>query len=1041
MSTQSYKIPGSSPGYLNRTCPNIHPNLHTLSSNAQARGHSKIYACQNFHAYLSAGRVIKTAQSNTGPFHAPFMLRTLFKRNMSINPLQQKWPAQKVRQTFLEYFQNKQHTFVPSSSVVPFDDPTLLFANAGMNQYKPIFLGTVDPSSDFSTLKRAVNSQKCIRAGGKHNDLEDVGRDSYHHTFFEMLGNWSFGDYFKQETIVWSWELLTAVYGLPADRLYVTYFGGDEKLGLPADLEAKQMWLDAGVAEDHILPGSAEDNFWEMGDQGPCGPCSEIHFDRIGGRNAAHLVNQDDPDVLEIWNNVFMQFNREADGSLRPLPAKHIDTGMGFERLVSILQDVRSNYDTDCFQPLFARIQEITGARAYTGHFGAEDVDGIDTAYRVLADHVRTLTFAIADGGVPNNEGRGYVLRRILRRGARYARKYMGYPIGKFFSQLVPTLVEQVQDIFPEVAKNTAEIFEILDDEEASFAKALDRGEKLFEQYAATAVASASKTLAGKDVWRLYDTYGFPVDLTRLMAEEAGLEIDEAAFEKARLESLEASKKGGKNSKGGELVKLDVHALAELESNTAVPKTDDSSKYVATSTDATIVALYNGKEFVSEISGDAQFGVLLNKTPFYAEQGGQEYDTGKIVIDGASQFEVANVQVYAGYVLHTGSLTEGSLKVGDAVIAEFDLERRLSIKNNHTGTHVLNYALRAVLGNAVDQRGSLVSQEKLRFDFTHKAGLAVSEVEKIEAISNEYITKNLGVFSKDVALEVAKGITGLRAVFGETYPDPVRVVSVGVPVEDLLANPANAEWNNYSIEFCGGTHVGKTGEIKHMVLIEENGIAKGIRRIVAVSGKEAAEVQRIAAAFDASLDAVSKMVFGEAKQTAVKELGVQLNQLSISILDKNQLKTKFAAVDKSIKDEVKAIQKAESKLTLDTVKNHFTVEGTVPEYLVAHIPISANAKALTEAINLMKKDNKEKSIYLFAGDKATGGKVAHGCYISDAAIAKGVDASKVAQFAAGFIGGRAGGKGNVVQGMGENVAGIDEAVAEVEKLLSQKLTI
>ena len=386
----------------------------------------------------------------------------------------QKWTAQNVRNTFLDYFKSKEHTFVPSSPVVPFDDPTLLFANAGMNQYKPIFLGTVDPSSDFYTLKRAYNSQKCVRAGGKHNDLEDVGKDSYHHTFFEMLGNWSFGDYFKKEAIHYAWELLTVVYGIPADRLYVTYFEGDAKQGLEPDSEAQDLWRKVGVPEDHILPGNAKDNFWEMGDQGPCGPCSEIHYDRIGGRNASSLVNMDDPDVLEVWNLVFIQFNRESDGSLKSLPAKHIDTGMGFERLVSVLQDVRSNYDTDVFQPLFKRIQEITNARDYTGKFGAEDKDNIDTAYRVLADHVRTLTFALADGGVPNNEGRGYVLRRILRRGARYARKYMNYPIGDFFSKLAPTLIEQVKDIFPEVAKDPAFLFEILDEEEASFAKTLD---------------------------------------------------------------------------------------------------------------------------------------------------------------------------------------------------------------------------------------------------------------------------------------------------------------------------------------------------------------------------------------------------------------------------------------------------------------------------------------------------------------------------------------------------------------------------------------
>lgn len=949
----------------------------------------------------------------------------------------EQWTAENVRNTFLDYFQAKEHKFVASSPVVPFDDPTLLFTNAGMNQYKPIFLGTVDPSSDFYTLKRAHNSQKCIRAGGKHNDLEDVGKDSYHHTFFEMLGNWSFGDYFKKEAIEMCWELLTQVYGIPSDRLYVTYFEGDAKQGLEPDNEARELWKSVGVADDHILPGNAKDNFWEMGEQGPCGPCSEVHYDRIGGRNAAHLVNVDDPDVLEVWNLVFMQFNREQDRSLKSLPAKHIDTGMGFERLVSVLQNVRSNYDTDVFQPLFVKIQEIANVRPYTGKFGAEDVDGIDTAYRVLADHVRTLMFALSDGGVPNNEGRGYVLRRILRRGARYARKYMNYPIGNFFSRLAPTLIEQVKIIFPEITKDPSYLFEILDEEEASFSKTLDRGEKLFEKYAEAALKTESRTLDGMQVWRLYDTYGFPVDLTELMAEEQGLKIDGPGFEKAKQESYEASKRGGKKD-SSDLLKLNVHTLSQLNEE-KVAKTDDSFKYGNANVECSILKLFDGENFVNEISeAGKKFGIILDKTCFYAEQGGQEYDTGKIVIDDVAEFNVENVQLYNGFVFHTGTLVEGKLSVSDKPIASFDELRRFPIRNNHTGTHILNLALRETIGNEVDQKGSLVAPEKLRFDFSHKKALSLNELRKVEEICNKQIKENLQVYYKEVPLDLAKSISAVRAVFGETYPDPVRVVSVGKDVDELLKNPSSEEWMNYSIEFCGGTHVSKTGDIKFFVILEESGIAKGIRRIVAVSGSEAFEAERIASEYESDLDATANLSFSPLKEKKLKDLGVQLGQLSISVIRKSELKEKFTKIEKVVKDEVKSRAKLESKQVLDAVKEHFAAnENSL--YFAKFISIPANAKAITEAINHIKSSAKGKSIYLLNGNDPKG-KVAHGCYISDEALAKGIDGATLARKVSSIIGGKAGGKGNVFQGMGDKQIAVDQAIAEIETALKEKLT-
>ncbi|KAH0446022.1 hypothetical protein IEQ34_025145 [Dendrobium chrysotoxum] len=738
----------------------------------------------------------------------------------------------------MKFFQDREHTFVPSSSCIPYEDPTLLFANAGMNQYKSIFLGLATADSPLGQLRRAVNSQKCIRAGGKHNDLDDVGKDTYHHTFFEMLGNWSFGDYFKKEAIQMSWDLLTKVYGLPADRLYVTYFEGDPKNGLEPDTEARDFWRAVGVADDHLLTGDAKDNFWEMGATGPCGPCSEIHYDRIGGRNAAHLVNQDDPDVLEIWNNVFMAYNREPDASLRPLPAKHIDTGMGFERLVSVLQDKRSNYDTDVFQPLFAKIQQLTNARPYAGKLGKEDVDGIDTAYRVVADHVRTLAFAMSDGGVPDRDGRGYVLRRILRRGTRYVRKYFQVPIGHFFSDLLPTLVEQLGDFFPELTKKVEEIKQILDEEEASFARTLDRGEKLFEQYAAKAKSESKKELDGTDIWRLYDTFGFPVDLTHIMAEEQGLTVNEADFEKARLASYEASKAQNKKE-GSALPKLDVHDLGHLEKELKLPKTNDEAKYGTEHVKAKLLAIYqNGAFFQSSdsqnVDASKPVGLILDQTCFYAESGGQVGDTGSVVIDGQAEFAVEDTQVFSGYVLHAGFFKYGSLRVGDEVVAAYDEARRWPIRNNHTGTHILNFALREVLGDHIDQRGSLVAPTKLRFDFSNKAGVAVGDMDKIEKICNGWVSKNVPVYAKDMTLEQAQNIPGVRAVFGEKYPDPVRVVTLEYSVDEIQRDIENPRWRTTSVEFCGGTHVKLTGDIKAIAILEEGGIAKGIRRITAV---------------------------------------------------------------------------------------------------------------------------------------------------------------------------------------------------------------
>ncbi|KAI0758318.1 tRNA synthetases class II (A)-domain-containing protein [Irpex lacteus] len=946
------------------------------------------------------------------------------------------WTAAKVREDFFAYFRSKNHTYVPSSSTIPYEDPTLLFANAGMNQYKAIFLGTVDPHSDLAKLKRAFNSQKCIRAGGKHNDLEDVGKDSYHHTFFEMLGNWSFGDYFKKEAIQYSWEVLTEVFKLPKDRLYVTYFEGDPKNGLEPDTEARQYWLDQGVAEDHILPGNAKDNFWEMGATGPCGPCSEVHYDRIGGRNAAHLVNQDDPDVLEIWNNVFMQFNREEDGSLRPLPSKHVDTGMGFERLVSVVQNKRSNYDTDVFTPIFARIQELTGIRPYAGKFGNEDADGIDTAYRVIADHVRTLTFALSDGGVPNNVGRGYVLRRILRRGARYARKKLGVPIGSFFSSLVPVVIEQMGDVFPELTKRVDEVKEILDEEEESFSRTLDRGEKLFDQYVSRAQQQGEKKLSGKDVWRLYDTYGFPVDLTRLMADELGLTIDEAEFEQAQADSKEASKAQKKANK--ETVKLDVHDIAALEKNPDVPKTDDSAKFSLGTTQSKVVAVYHNRSFLQstqDISKDALFGLLLDKTPFYAESGGQEHDTGSIVIDGVAEFEVSDVQVFNGYVLHIGQLKYGSLSVGDEVVSSYDELRRWPLRNNHTATHILNFGLREVLGDHIDQKGSLVAPTKLRFDFSHKSQISTGELTKIEEISQDWIKRNVKVYSKELTLKAAQHIPGLRAVFGESYPDPVRVVALEYDVDEIAKDLENPKWRKTSVEFCGGTHVNKTGDIKDFVITEESGIAKGIRRIVAVTGHEAAEVRRVADGLKARLDHLDA-IDGKEKDAGLKTYQVELNQADISLIHKTQLLDRLTTIRKTFDKQRKDKENAANKAAVDSIVSYFKEQPNSQAFFANIADAAGNAKILQSVV--MQGRKLGKSVYVFSVDSEQG-KVAHVNFVANDAKAKGLDGREWANAVSAILGGKAGGKQDGAQGVGIHADKVEEALKAAQAIYAEKL--
>lgn len=932
------------------------------------------------------------------------------------------WTAARVRQTFLAYFRDAcGHTFVPSSSTIPHDDPTLLFANSGMTQFKPIFQGVIDPAAPMAKLKRAANSQKCIRAGGKHNDLEDVGKDVYHHTFFEMLGNWSFGDYFKKEAISMAWELLTVVYGLPKERLYVTYFGGDERYNLPADLEARELWIEVGVEASRVLPFGMKENFWEMGESGPCGPCSEIHFDRIGGgRDASALVNQDDPDVLEIWNLVFMQFNREKDGSLRPLPNKHVDTGMGFERVLSVLQNKRSNYDTDVFMPIFAEIERRSGCRPYTGRVGrSEDVDGIDMAYRVIADHIRTLTFAISDGGFPSNEGRGYVLRRILRRAVRYAHEKLKAPAG-FFAGLVDIVVERFGEAFPELLQSPSTVKEILLEEEVQFRKTLERGIVQFGRFAKVATAS-NGILSGADVWRLYDTYGFPVDLTRLMAEEANLKVDEDGFILAQTQAKELSRAGRMNGADDPLgrIVIDVHMLNELEKVHHLSVTDDAPKYTDSVMEANVLGLLVNNALVGEATeAEHYFGLLLDRTNFYAEAGGQIYDEGSIVkVEGDTEFMVEAVQAFGGYVLHIGYLKYGRLRVGDRVVAAYDELRRRPLRHNHTATHLLNHAIGRVMADQrPDQKGSLVAPDRLRFDFNSTKAPTLEQIGQIESIVNEFIAAGHVVSTKLLPLAEAMTLPGLRAVFGETYPDPVRVVCVGANLDDVVANPVDERWSRISVELCGGTHVARSSDIKSFVIISEAAIAKGIRRIVAVTGDEASKAQfweRELAARIAELKAVSdpQAVVSAAHDEAVKQLSKSLDEAAISLLGKTRLREQLAAIRQTMAEADKVVRQTQARLALDTVSQKLLAD-TSSTIHVHRIDVGDNGKALLDALNVLKKEG--HSGLLYSVDPLSQ-RISYYSVVAETHVAK-LSAAEWCRAFGDVLGGRSGGKAGAAQG-------------------------
>eukprot|EP00548_Thalassiothrix_antarctica_P014827 CAMPEP_0194176614 /NCGR_PEP_ID=MMETSP0154-20130528/10508_1 /TAXON_ID=1049557 /ORGANISM="Thalassiothrix antarctica, Strain L6-D1" /LENGTH=965 /DNA_ID=CAMNT_0038890877 /DNA_START=150 /DNA_END=3044 /DNA_ORIENTATION=- len=891
-----------------------------------------------------------------------------------------EWPMNRVRSTFIDFFAKKHgHTYWPSSPCVPHDDPTLLFANAGMNQYKSKFLGTCDPKLELYKIRRAVNSQKCIRAGGKHNDLDDVGKDVYHHTFFEMLGNWSFGDYFKEDAIDMAWRCLTEEFKLNPERLYATYFGGDESS--PCDDEARVLWLKYLPAE-RVLPFDASDNFWEMGATGPCGPCTEIHYDRIGGgRDASKLVNADLPDVIEIWNNVFIQYNREADRSLRPLPEQHIDTGMGLERLVSILQNVDSNYDTDTFLPLFAKIQELTGAEAYTGRVGEEDVGFKDMAYRVVADHIRTLCFAISDGATPSNDGRGYVLRRVLRRAVRYGRQNLGADLG-FFSKLVPALVDLMGNTFPELKEKQEHVTSIIKEEEESFGKTLDIGLVMFKKMAKK---TENGIFTAKDAHTLYTAMGFPVDLTELMAEEVNLKLDKEGYEALMKEERQISIDAHQNKMSGSSGK-DMRLVAEQTSTLVgkgVKSTDDSAKYLwgQQLTGCTTKAVFIGRNetedkigFVESASSEnGAIGLILDKSAFYAMAGGQINDTGTILSTNGAVMTVENVQLYGQFVLHVGQVTDGTFSVGDEVSCKVDYVRRSPIASNHTMTHVLNHALREVLvtrtnsSASIDQKGSLVDETKLRFDFSWGAPLRLEELKEVECICAERIESAVPVEAQVAPLETARKISSLRAVFGETYPDPVRVVSVGhKKIDDILQNPEDAAWSDYSIEFCGGIHLTNTEEAEAFVLISEEGIAKGIRRIVALTQTDAIKAREESVVLQKTIEDAGKL--GEAVlESKVNLLKVEVNEARISLVVKMELRKVLDNYTERVLKFKK--QKAAAQTGEIVEKALAEAEAVEGDKVVFQYDFGIDGKIAKKVTTDFGKKNKKKALMLISGDK------------------------------------------------------------------------
>ncbi len=887
-----------------------------------------------------------------------------------------------IRQQYLDFFRSKEHNIVPSAPIVVKNDPTLLFTNAGMNQFKDYFLGNKTAPNN-----RVADTQKCLRVSGKHNDLEEVGVDTYHHTMFEMLGNWSFGDYFKKEAIAWSWELLIDVYKLDKDKLYVTIFEGDDKEGLPKDEEAFNEWKKY-IAEDRILLGNKKDNFWEMGDTGPCGPCTEIHVDcrtdeerkAVDGKT---LVNNDHPQVIEIWNNVFIQFNRKKDGSLEELPARHVDTGMGFERLVRVIQQKQSNYDTDVFT---GTINE-TSKKVNKVYKGGDDKESI--AFRVIADHIRAISFTIADGQLPSNTGAGYVIRRILRRAVRYYYSYLDYK-QPLLHQLLPLIAKQFENVFPELTQQLDFVSKVVKEEEDAFLRTVDNGLSMLDQ--------ASTNISGEQAFKLYDTFGFPLDLTKLVATEKGLIVDEKGFE------AEMKKQKDRSRSAAVLDTEDWIVLSGVEGSGVEGSGVEGSEVEGSSNDS--VERSRNMGFVGydtletkakivkyrKVSGKGKelYQIVLDTTPFYAESGGQVGDSGTLTIND-SPLTIIDTKKENDLIIHFAESIPENLN--GQVLAKVDAVRRKDITLHHSVTHLMHAALRSVLGKHVAQKGSLVNEDHLRFDFSHFSKVTEEEVEAVEKMVNEKIRENIPVVIKEMNKDEAIAL-GAMALFGEKYGDTVRVVKI---------DP------NYSIELCGGTHVGSTGELGLFKIKSEAAVAAGVRRIEAICGK-ATE------AYVNNLTAAMNDVSGLLKNPA------DLSKAVINLQSENT----------SLKKHIEALEARQlviirnELLQKDEIINNVTFVGEIIEV--------SSADALKKLCFDLKNKLHDHVAVLCAN---IDGKPFVAVGISDTVVAaKNLDAGKIIkEHVAPLIKGGGGGQKNLATAGGQDVSNLKAVIEKVKSLL------